>query len=351
MNIMKYICIIFLACVFVFVQPATGQTTDSTTAINKVKFFADDALINATIECNWSKVIKEKNKEGREYPARFISQLPENLSVNEPVELEVRGHFRRGECYLPPLKLGFKKSPGSQMHSLKSLKLVSTCKTNAASEQYVLKEFLCYKMYNILTDKSFRVRLMKVDYKDSSSNKSVFQGHAFVIEDLKDMAKRNNCRDFSMYQIPPETAERKQTTLMNLFQYMIGNTDWAVSTNHNIRLIQSLDDTTSRPYTVAYDLDWSGIVSTDYAVPAEMLGTESVKERVYRGFPRSLEELNETIAIFNQQKDKIFATVNGLEPLSAKNKKGMIDYLEDFYKIINDPRQVKSIFIDNARVD
>jgi hypothetical protein len=102
---------------------------------------------------------------------------------------------------------------------------------------------------------------------------------------------------------------------------------------------------------VAYDLDWAGIVSTDYAVPAEMLGTTSVKERVYRGFPRTMEELNETIAIFNQQKDKIFATVNGLEPLSAKNKKGMIDYLEDFYKIINNPREVKSIFIDNARVD
>lgn len=320
-------------------------------AVDKVKFFNEEATITATLEGNWSKIIKEKGKEGRKYPARFIAQLPDNIAVNEPVQLEVRGHFRRGECYIPPLKLGFKKSEGSQMQQLKSLKLVSSCKTNPASEQYVLKEYLCYKMYNILTEKSFRVRLLKIDYKDSSTSKSVFQGHAFLIEDEKDMAKRNNCRDFSMHKIPPEAAERKQTTLMNLFQYMIGNTDWAVSTNHNIRLIQSLEDTTSRPYTVAYDLDWSGIVNTDYAVPAEMLGTQSVKERIYRGFPRNIEELNETIAIFNQQKDKIYGMINGFEPLNAKNKKGMTEYLDEFFRIINNPKEVKAIFIDNARVE
>jgi hypothetical protein len=348
---MKPNSILFFAILLITGLPLFSQTSDTAKGIDKVKFFADDPVVTATIECNWTKVTKEKNKEGRKYPARFISQLPDNTAINEPVELEVRGHFRRGECYMPPLKLGFKKSTGSQMHTLKSLKLVSSCKTNPASEQYVLKEYLCYKMYNLLTDKSYRVRLLKLDYKDSSSNKSILQSHAFLIEDSKDMAKRNNCRDFSEHMVPPEAAERKQSTLMNLFQYMIGNTDWAVSTNHNIRLIQSLADTTSRPYTVAYDLDWSGIVSTDYSVPAEMLGTQSVKDRVYRGFPRTYEELTETIAIFNQQKDNIIAAINGLEPLTAKNKKGMIDYIEDFYKIINDPKQTKSIFIDNARVE
>ncbi|ULQ50858.1 hypothetical protein [Flavihumibacter fluvii] len=344
---MKKICTFILIVAIGIGQAVFGQVKP----VDKVKFFADETLVNVTLECNWNKVIKEKAKEGRNYPARFISTFPDNTQVNEPVVLEVRGHFRRGECYLPPLKLGFKKSDGSQMHTLKSLKLVSSCKTNATSEQYLLREYLCYKMYNIVTDKSFRARLLKIDYKDSNSNKSVFQGYAFLIEDSDDMAKRNNCRDFSQYQIPPEAADRKHSTLMNLFQYMIGNTDWAVSTNHNIRLIQSLEDTTSRPYTVAYDLDWSGIVNTDYAVPAEMLGTTSVKERVYRGFPRTVEEINEAIAIFNQNKEKIYATINGFEPLTAKNKKSMTDYLDDFFRIINNPKEAKSVFIDNARTE
>jgi hypothetical protein len=322
-----------------------GQTKE----INKVGFFDEEAPIFATIECNWYKLISQKQKVGRIFPARFIAELPDKTPINEPVELEARGNFRRGECYIPPIKLGFKKSATSIMHPLKSLKLVGACKNNNIGEQYVLKEFVCYKLYNILTEKSFKVRLLNIDYKDSSSNKSIFKSYAFLIEDTKEMAKRNNCRELKGLKLQPESAERKQTTLMNIFQYMIGNTDWAVSTNHNIKLIQSLEDTTSRPFTVAYDLDWSGIVNTDYAEPAEVLGTQTVKERVYRGFPRTQVELDEAIVIFNQHKEKFMATINGFELLTPKNKKTMLDYIEEFYKILNSPNEAKYIFIDDAR--
>ena len=85
-------------------------------------------------------------------------------------------------------------------------------------------------------------------------------------------------------------------------------------------------------------------------VPAEV-NTEHVQERVYRGYERTMEELNETLQIFIQQKDKIYGIINNFEPLSARNKKGMTGYLDEFYKIINNPKDVKYSFIDKARID
>ena len=130
---------------------------------------------------------------------------------------------------------------------------------------------------------------------------------------------------------------------------MIGNTDWSVPANHNIKLIQSKADSLSKPFVVPYDFDYSGLVNTEYAVPDAMLATETVEERVYRGFPRTMEELNEVFAIFNQQKDNIYALINNFELLLPKTKTGMKYYLDSFYNLIKKPGDVKTVFIDGAR--
>jgi hypothetical protein len=132
---------------------------------------------------------------------------------------------------------------------------------------------------------------------------------------------------------------------------MIGNTDWAVRNNHNIRLISSRADSTANkpPYAVPYDFDYSGLVNTDYAVPTPELGIENVTERLYRGYPRTMQELQNVLLVFNEQKEKIFSLINNFEPLSAKNKNEMVDYLDEFYKTISNPRLVQSEFIDKAR--
>ena len=184
-----------------------------TKALDKVQFFKEEASFDATIETYWSKLINQKNKEGRIYPAQFKCKLGDSITVSEPVSLVVRGHARRAYCYLPPVKLTFQKTSTSVMHPLKSIKLVNVCKPNSLYEQYLYKEFLCYKIYNLLTDKSFRVRMVNVDYKDSSGNKSVFVEHAFLTEDEKDMAKRSDCIVWNSGNLFNEATDRKQMTL------------------------------------------------------------------------------------------------------------------------------------------
>lgn len=342
---MKLLLSCLLLHLFFISQPAYGQKN----SINKIDFFKEEVILNVTVEAYWSKLIKQKNKIGQITPARFITKLPDSSIVNEPLDLVVRGHFRRNYCFVPPLKLIFKKTDSSRMHPLKSIKLVSTCRLNSGYQQYLLKEYLVYKMYNLLTDKSFRVRLLNINYKDSTEKKDGFSGYAFLIEDVKDMAKRDSCIEWTKGKIFTESTDRKQMTLVALFEYMIGNTDWSVPTPHNIKLIQRKEEPSSRPFAVAYDFDYSGLINTDYAVPDPLMNTETVTQRVYRGFSRTMEEINETLELFKKQKENIYGLVNNFELLTNGSKKNMINYLDGFFELINKPREVKAAFIDNAR--
>jgi hypothetical protein len=153
----------------------------------------------------------------------------------------------------------------------------------------LLKEYMVYVIYNMLTNKSFHARLLDLQYQDSSGKKKTIAEHAFLLEGVKEMAKRNNCIEWKKGDLQTESTDRDQMTLVAIFEYMIGNTDWGVSVGHNIKLIQSKEDSSSRPFAVPYDFDYSGLVNTDYSIPDEKLGTETVLQRVYRGFPRSVE--------------------------------------------------------------
>ena len=157
------------------------------------------------------------------------------------------------------------------------------------------------------------------------------------MEDIKQLAKRNNCIDWSDKKYQTERTNRRQMTIVAIFEYMIGNTDWSVPVNHNIKLIHTKTDSVSKPFTVPYDFDFSGFVSTNYSFPDERLGIESVKQRLYRGFPRTEEELNDVLTIFKTQKANIYAAVDNFSLLEPSTKRDVTYYLDSFFKMINDP--------------
>lgn len=317
--------------------------------INKVDFFIEAKPLSLVLTTNWDKVFSQKYKPGKVYSATLNCKLPDSNLVNEKVKLEVRGHFRRDNCHIPPLKIKFTETENSVLHPLKELKLVSPCKPTNDYEQFLFKEFIVYKIYNLLTDKSFRVRLLEIDYRDSLKNESEFSKYAFLIEDIKELAKRHNCKVFKALKLHPENTDRSQMTLLTLFQYMIGNTDWGVSVNHNIKHIQPKDELAVKPFSIPYDFDFCGLVNTDYAIPDPQFNTDNIQERIYRGFARTPEELNEALEIFKQNKEAIYALINNFDLLNNRNKKSMISYLESFFILINKPGLIKFIFIDKAR--
>ena len=316
--------------------------------VDRVGFFSDPSLVNAQLVTNLSRVLNTHASKVNYFAASFITRFQDGTQVNDPIQVQTRGHFRLENCFMAPLKLKFNYKQGSALYSLKSLKLVSQCRFNKVYEQDILKEYLIYRIYNLLTDKSFRAKLLNLTLVDSPGKKKPITEYAFLLEDIKDVAKRNQCIEWTKGKVNTESTERKQTTLVAIFQYMIGNTDFAVSVNHNIKLIIPEKESFTRPIEVPYDFDYSGMVNAEYAIPDERLEIESVRQRLYRGLPRSMDELDESLTVFKQQKPKIYDLINGFDLLTLKSKKEMTDYLDEFYEVISEPRQVKSIFIDHA---
>jgi hypothetical protein len=327
-----------------------GINANAQHTVDRVKFFQDTSMINASLTFNVKKVMAQKDKLGYKFPATFSCKV-DSLTIKDQILIEVRGHFRRGYCYLPPLKLIYKKNPDAAFYKLKMLKLVSACKPTTADDQNLLKEYIIYKIYNLVTDKSFRVRLLNMDYKDSTGTKKTITEHAFLVEDIGQLAKRNDCDDWSDKKFGTERTDRRQMAMVAIFEYMIGNTDWSVPVDHNVKIIHSKIDSLSMPYVIPYDFDFSGFVNTSYSTPDEKMGIESVRQRVYRGFPRTMDELNDVLDVFKKQKANIYATINNFSLFTTSSKKEMTGYLDDFYKTINDPSNVKSIFITYARTN
>jgi hypothetical protein len=321
--------------------PGRAQVIDS------IKFFQTDTVLEAALKWDIPKLIRTSAKP--EYmPATFSCKIGDS-SISEQIRIIARGHIRKEVCYMPPVKLNFHNSTSPKLYPLNSLKMVCTCYENSNGDQLLLKEYLVYKMYNLITERSFRVRLLNLSYEDVNPKKKPFLSHAFLIESDKAMAKRNGCIELKNTRSHAEYTDRKQMTIVAIFQYMIGNTDFGVSANHNIILIQPAKDSTARPIVIPYDFDYAGLVDAYYAVPNEGLEIDNVRQRLYRGYARSEDELNEAIAIFNKQKENIYSLVKGFDLLTEKNRKTIIDYLEGFYKTINNSTLVKSIFIEQAR--
>jgi len=330
----------------------TSMVSAQSPAITKKKFFTDERVIEMTLVADFKKLIQGKLKkdfESKYHPATITCLFADSMKVTDEIEIRPRGKYRREECYLPPLQLNFKTSKSVALKRFGRLKLVLPCGNSAYDEQLILKEWLVYKIYNLLTEKSFRVRLVKMSYRDINEKIKPHTQFSFFIEDVDDMAKRNNCVEIRPVRPQTEATDRKQATLVSLFQYMIGNSDWAIPVYHNVKLIRSKKDSLSRPFVVPYDLDYCGLVNARYAIPPETLPIKSVVERFYFGFPRTIEELQSALQIFRQNRQAMKSLIQNVEPLSAQNKKEMINYLDEFFEITEKEKDIRELFINNAR--
>lgn len=341
----------FLSAAWLFFIPAFQMAFGQTPTIDRGAFFKDTSLLNATLVVNMTKIFNHNNKKGFDITGNFITTLPDGRKVNDQILVEKRGHFRSDFCYVPPVKLIFNYKDSAVLYSLKSMKLVSECKVSQDHEQFLFKEYLAYKIYNLLCNKSFQVRLLNVKWEDTVGKKKTINEYGFLLEDLKDVATRNNCTEWKRNKLNTEQTDRRQMTMVAVFEYMIGNTDWAVTVEHNTRLILSKDDTLSKPYVVPYDFDYSGLVNTYYSIPDEKLEIESVTQRIYRGFPRTMSELQTVLDTFRMQKNNIYALINNFNYLTQRSKKEMIGFLGEFFAMIENPKLVKVNFIDKARLE
>lgn len=263
-------------------------------------------------------------------------------------EVNLRGKFRRMNCSeVPPLKINFDKDDLKNAGLLKfnDMKLVTHCvEDEAIAKELLLKEYLAYKLYNLLTDESFRVQLLNITYADTRTGESKTQT-AFLIEDTAQLRARldaKKCKE--KIGVPIDHFDKEQVSTAALFQYMIGNLDWNLATAQNVKLIRK----NHKVLAIPYDFDFSGFVNAPYALMNSNVGQTKRKERIYLGLAKSQKNMQAEIAFFKGKKETLLTYINEFKLLKRNSRKEISNYIKSFYSSIEDIQFKKQMIVKNA---
>lgn len=345
-----------LFSLFLFAGQAKSQVLADTAsqAVQKQSsaagLFESDEILEITLRGKIKDVVNDRGESPTYHPLELVFNEPGAGEVIIPVNVKTRGHFRKmtANCYYPPLQIQFPKG-GPQLATIfkeqEKLKLVMPCK----DDDFVVREWLPYKIYNLVTPMSYRARLVKVRLDDSKSKKVSDPFYGILLEETGQLAKRHNMVSVNR-QLAPQQTMPGDFLNMTVFQYLIGNTDWSIQYLQNIKLLAK--DSMAVPLTVPYDFDHSGLVSAPYAKPAEALELSSVRERRYRGYCETdMTTYDSVLALYNRLKKDIYDLVNNSQVIDPKFQKSTIKYFDEFYATINDPKALQREFSYPCRKD
>jgi len=325
-------------------QPAAAADTS---APKPQPLFESPTPLRVTFSADFGALSKDRGTKKDTLPGSLTVVEASGDSVTFKVRVYTRGHYRLKICQYPPLKIVFDRDQvrGTVFANQKGLKLVGQCRSGGSYANYLLEEHLIYRVYNLLTEMSFRTRLAQVTYVDANPKHKPETRYAFFLEDDDKMARRNHRTVYPSGVNQGET-DVDQMALFAVFQYMIGNTDWAVSALHNVVVLR---DSAGAFDPVPYDFDWSGIIWPPYANPDPSLDLVNVRQRTFRNSQCYIPPiLARVLTRFNAQKDSIYALYRTQEGLEPKRVKQALDYYDDFYKTINDAGATRREFINGC---
>lgn len=315
--------------------------------------FASDAPIRFTIQGPVNLIAR--SAEDSTAPRDATLTLA-GTSQPYPIRLSARGITRRlqATCKFPPLRVEFTQPPSkdSLFAGQRRLKLVTHCRSDEGFQQHLLLEYSAYRVFNVITPQSYRVRLATVDYAEPSGKVSTTRW-GYFIEDLDDAAKRNGTTAARVgdriltAQLDPAQAGR-----VALFEYMIGNLDWSMRAGpqgegccHNSKLIMGAGGLI---VPLPYDFDYSGLVDAPYAVPPEGFPVKNVKNRYYQGYCRFNAQALAAAAEFRARRPAIEALYGQVPGMSDRTRAKALAYLGSFFNQIATDETVKAKILKNC---
>lgn len=322
---------------------------------SKPKLFSSHDMMHLTLEAPFKTMYRKRDKT-LVHPAtlRYDSNgQPASL----PLELQLRGNFRldSDNCSKPPLRFLFNKkaSKGTPFAKLERVKFVQPCKDKSHYKELVLKEYLAYRLYNEVTDLSYRVRLVSIDLVDTDRNQTI-NTLGFFIEPNKRLSKRIDKDRLKIQKVRISQADNLAMAQLNLFQYMIANTDYSALTAkkgeeccHNVRIFQAKGDRYITP--IPYDFDFSGFVNAPYAKPSIPNTIKNVRQRRYRGLCEQNDELRRQAKVFYNKRNTFNGLINELELAKPQTLERAVAYLEKFYSVVGDPKLVEKRLVKFCR--
>ncbi|MDX1379840.1 MAG: hypothetical protein R3233_01905 [Xanthomonadales bacterium] len=314
-------------------------------AVEYGPLFADDSVIELTLEGPLSSTLDDR--EAREERAFSLRTGADGV----PLEVRVRGKSRARICRFAPLRLDFESgsTAGTVFAGQDKLKLVLPCHDSDRAERDVLEEYAAYRIFNLLSDRSYRVRPLRVRFVDAEQpgEPPVMVRYAFVLESDEELSARIGLPEAQIQAVRRSELQADQAATVFIFQYLVGNTDWSLVTAdgeewccHNLRLFGGVPDL----YAVPYDFDLAGLVDAKYAKPDASLRIRSVTQRQYRGYCIDAAALGPALARITAQRAAILAVPGSLPLLDEKQSKTRVRFLEGFFEQAEDPQDLLEQF-------
>ena len=294
--------------------------------------YRSETPLAITFRTNIKQIRRDK---GEDAPWRWASLSYKDSSgkaVEVPVRVRTRGIWRLKHCEFPPIRLNFagKDTKNTVFEGVDKPKLVNYCRDNDQYEQYMLQEAQLYRIYQLLTPISHRVRVARISYVDSASGKTDAERYAMIVEDPDQLANRLLARPVKTKGAGAADMEPKELALAYMFLYFIGNLDFSFNGLHNTELLGTMD---GRILPVAYDFDYAGAVNASYAVPPPNYNVPNVRTRKFLAYCEISPEFPGAVNRLVEKKNEIYALYrDDIGKLMSPNVvRATLEYFDDFY--------------------
>jgi len=223
------------------------------------------------------------------------------------VKVSTRGKFRQSRCDVPPIKIDFKKKDlrKAGLAEFDKYKLVLPCFGNPQGEELVMKEYLAYQAYQIITPNSFRTQLLHLTLVDENGGMEQVVT-AFIIEANKEMATRiGGVEVEDGYGADADVYDAESEVTHALFQYLVGNGDWSLLLRKNVKIVKVGE----RQIPVGYDFDFTGWVGAPYATANSNIGQKSIYERIYLGYAQPDLVIDDVVLHFAKERRNVLKLI------------------------------------------
>jgi hypothetical protein len=308
-----------------------------------------DTVPDVFLTLNWRNLIRTKDEKAYK-AARLYCPALHGDTVLVQAKVRTRGHMRLQICDFPPLKLKIEKEALAQLQlaDFNELDIVHRCNSGSAAEQLILREYLAYKLWEVLSPLHLHTQLIRLHYLDTTGVAMFEPAYAFLVEDENEFAERIGAHRIKANTMHKGALDKAAMLRVCLFQFMIGNTDWYISNSHNLEFMGMPDN----PYlqVVPYDFDYAGIVNASYSAHHESIKLNSTTMRYYQGWCESAAEVNQQLQLFLDNKQRILDMPRRIPNMDERSVKYTTDYLQAFFDIIENPKKLESQVIRHCDV-
>jgi len=325
--------------------------------------FDSHDVLELTMPVDFDKLCRPREQPDCDYTSTVLEYLDaDGQQQSLPITIRRRDGWRamQTNCQVPTIFVRFSHADtvGTPFEGQSTLALTSHCGKGVATESvrsralpdefesYVSNEYLGYRLYNLVTDFSLRVRFVKITYADLESPRRSFTRNGFFAEHFEDLAERMGAQLLPENSFDPARLDLEAADQVALFNFMVGNTDWSIENQDNVFLLRMPG---GKDVPVIYDLDMSGLVNAHYARPSPDLPVKKVRHRYYLGYCHSDTDWGALFAKFNGLEKDFMNMVIETPGFGRGDRRQSGVYLDTFFDNLDSEKARNTRIIERCR--